>query len=272
MELQSVVGQAYVRRERGLSGGVVESVAHVREEGAPWFELIHKRHGALKVRVAVMGLVAQGVEDEDVEILQERKAFGWDVTHVGQVGRAAESIAGDLLSSVGHGDAAEAGAEELHAGAGSGVEAMELDACAGGVAVFRAEGVLEDALKVIRGLVVGVDGEITGCGAGHIARDAKAEGAEVVETEDVVSVAMSVEDGIDLANALAESLRMEVRPGVDEDSVAFETQADGRPGAAVAPVAVEGHRRGAYGAVTAQGRDAHGGSAAKECERRLHDF
>ena len=54
----------------------------------------------------------------------------------------------------------EAGAEEIEACAGGGVEAVDLDAGAGGVAVFGAEGVVEDALDGGGGVVVGVDGEV----------------------------------------------------------------------------------------------------------------
>ena len=44
-----------------------------------------------------------------------------------------------------------------------------------------------------------------------------AEGAEFVETSDVVEVAMGIEDGVDFAKILAERLLAEVRTRVDED-------------------------------------------------------
>ena len=65
------------------------------------------------------GVAAEGVEDEDVEILKEREALFGDVAHVGEVGGAAEAVACDLLEAVGDGDAVEVGSEEV-------------DACAGG--------------------------------------------------------------------------------------------------------------------------------------------
>ena len=110
------------------------------------FELFDEGDGFFEVGVAGVRVAAEGVEDEDVEILEERDADFGDVAHVGEVGGGAEAVAGDLLAAVGDGDALEAGAEEVDAGAGGGVEAMDVDAGAGGVAVFVAEGVVEDAL------------------------------------------------------------------------------------------------------------------------------
>jgi hypothetical protein len=47
----------------------------------------------------------------------------------------------------------------------------------------------------------------------------KAEGAEVVEAEDVVGVSVGVEDGVDVAKVFADGLGMEVLAGVDQDGV-----------------------------------------------------
>ena len=95
---------------------------------------------------------------------------------------------------------------------------MNLYARAGGVAVFLAEGVFEDAFDVVCGLLVGVDGEVV--------VPAKAEGTQVVEAHDVVGVAMGVEDSIDLTDAFAEGLGVEIRAGIDEHDVAVIGEAD----------------------------------------------
>ncbi len=146
MDLEAVVGEADVGRERGFGGFVVEIVADVGEEGASGLELLDKGDGAIEVRVTGVRGAAERVEDEDVEILKQGEALGRDVAHVGEVRGGAEAEAGDLLLAVEDGDALEAGAEELRGGARRGVDAVELDAGAGGVAVFFAEGVVEDAL------------------------------------------------------------------------------------------------------------------------------
>ncbi len=176
------------------------------------------------------GVEAEGVEDEDVEILEEGDADLGDVAHVGEVGGAAEAVAGDLLGAVGDGDALEAGSEDVDAGAGGGVEAMDVDAGAGGVAVFFAEGVLEDALDVAGCGFVGVDGDVVDAVEG--------EGAEVVEAHDVVDVAVGVEDGVDAADVFADGLGVEVGAGVDEDGAVVVFETDGGAGAAVARVSV----------------------------------
>lgn len=215
-----------MRWKSSLGGGVVEVVAHVGEEGTARLELFDVGDGFLKVRVAEMRVATEGVEDEDIKVLEEGDALVGDVAHVSEIGGAAEPVACDLLAAVGDGDALEAGAEEVETGTGRGFDPVKLDASAGGIAVLGAKGVFEDALEGLRGGVVGVDREI--------AFDVKAERTEVVEAHDVVGVTVGVEDGVDAANALANSLGVEVRAGVDEDGVAVVEEADGRPGATVA--------------------------------------
>ncbi len=142
------------------------------------------------------------------------------------------------------------------------VDAVELNAGAGGVAVVGAEGVVEDALDGVCGLVVGVDGKAV--------RDLEAEGAKVVEAEDVVGVAVGVEDGVDVADVLADGLGVEVRAGVDEDDVVVVGEAERGAGAAIARVSIWRNGRGADGAVAAQRRDTHGGAGAEEGEGCFH--
>ncbi len=61
----------------------------------------------------------------------------------------------------------------------------------------------------------------------------EAEGAEVVEAEDVVGVAVGVEDGVEVADVFAEGLGVEVGAGVDDDGVVLPGDEDGGAGAAV---------------------------------------
>ena len=92
-------------------------------------------------------------------------------------------------------------------------QAVDVDARAGGVAVDLAEGVLEDALEDVGGVVVGVKGEA----GGEVA--VEAQGAEVVHAEDVVGVAVGIEHGVEVAEVLADRLGVEVGTGVDQDVV-----------------------------------------------------
>ena len=126
---------------------------------------------------------------------------------------------------------------------------MNLDARASGVAVFLAEGVLEDAFDVVRGFLVGIDGQVV--------VPAKAEGTEIVETHDVIGVAVGVEDGIDATNAFAQGLGVEVGAGIDQHGVVVVGEPDGWAGAAVVRVSIGRRGGGAYGAVATEGGHTH---------------
>jgi hypothetical protein len=214
-----------------------------------------------------VGLAAEGVEDEDIETLEQGEAFVGDVGHVGEVGGGAEAVAGDGVAAVRDGHTEEGGAEEGDGDAGGGGEAVEFYSGAGGVAIDFAEGVLEDALDDVGGGVVGVEGKAAG--------GFEAEGTEVVHAEDVVGVAVGVEDGVDGVEVLAHGLDVEVLAGVDEDVVAWFCGAegsvgddDGGAGAAVGRAGFVG--RGADGAGAAEGGNRHGGSTAEKGEGSLH--
>jgi hypothetical protein len=92
------------------------------------------------------------------------------------------------------------------------IEPVQLNAGAGGVGGVGGEGVGEDALQHRRGGVVGVERQFP-------VAMREAQRAEIVQTEDVICVCVGVEDSIDVANAEAQRLLTEVRPGVDEDTV-----------------------------------------------------
>ena len=230
---------------------MIEFVPDVSEEGSAGFEEFDKCDGFSEVRVAWVGIATEGVEDEDVEVLEEGNAFGWDVAHVSKIGGGAEAVSGDLLAAVGNRDPSEAGSEEVNACSGSGVEAVEFDAGACRVAVGGVEGIVENALDRGSGGFVGVEGERLGI--------LEREWAEIVHAEDVVGVGVRVENGVEAGDMFAESLGVEVGSGVDEHGVAGVFNEDGRAGTAV--VRVSG---GANGAGAAEGGDTHRGSAAQE--------
>ncbi len=227
--MQAVVGELDVGRKGGVDGAVVEVVAHVGEEGSARLELLDQPDGVLEMGVGWVRLATQSVQDEQIEILEERDALFGDGAGVGKVGGGSEAEGADVLAAVQDGDATEAGAEEIDAGPWGLVEAVHLDAGAGGVAIGRIEGIGEDALDGGCGGVVGVEGQSP--------VGAEAERAQIVHAEDMVGVSVGVEDGINVAQAFANGLRVEVRAGVDEDGAAVVVDADGGAGAAVAWVA-----------------------------------
>ena len=176
-----------MRGQAGFGEGVVEIVGHVGEEGTARFELLDKGDGFGEVGVAGVGLAAESVEDEEIESLEERNGFRWEIAEVGEVGGCAETIAGDGLAAVDDGDAEEVCAEEGGDRAGGVGQLVDGDAGAGGVAVLGAEGVAEDAAEGGGGGGVSEEGDFS----------AEAERAQVVHAEDVVGVMVRVEDGVD---------------------------------------------------------------------------
>ena len=117
-ELEAIVGEADVGGEGGVDGFVVDLMAHVGEEGTAGFEEVDEGDGFFQVRVAGVRGGAEGVEDEDVEVLEEGEGFVGDIAHVREVGGGAEAVAGDTLAAVDDGDALEGCAEEGHGCAG----------------------------------------------------------------------------------------------------------------------------------------------------------
>jgi hypothetical protein len=74
--------------------------------------------GSFEVGVGGVGLAAEGVEDEEVEIGEEGKALGGDVVEVGEVGGGAEAVAGDGVAAMGDGDAEEGAPKRVTAAPG----------------------------------------------------------------------------------------------------------------------------------------------------------
>ena len=244
------------------------------EEGAPGIQSLRERDRVGEVGVAGVRLVAERVDDEDVEILEHGVGLGRQVGKVGKVGGAAEAVADDGLAAVQDGHVEEAGAEEVERLAGGG-KRVEGDAGAGWVAVFGTEGVVEDAAEGGGGFGVGVEGDAGG--------GAEGKGAEVIHAEGVVGVSVGVEHGVNTGDALTEGLGVEVGAGVDQNrarrvGLAFEVggplKAQRGAGAAVVGLGVGragGRKRGkADGAAAAEGRHAHRGAAAEKGEVRLH--
>jgi hypothetical protein len=106
-DLEAVVGEADVGWKQRVGGLVVEAVGDVSEEGAARLELLDQGDGVGEVGVGGVGLAAQGVEDENIQICEQGKAFWIEVAEVGEVGGGAEAEAGDGLVAVGDGDALE---------------------------------------------------------------------------------------------------------------------------------------------------------------------
>ena len=155
-----------------------------------------------------MRLGAQRVEDDDVEAIEQGEARVRNAVHVSEVGGVAEAIAGDFEVSVHERHRSKGNAGDIDRA----IEAEQLNPRACGVGRVGREGVGEDAFEHFGCGLIGVQGQLP-------VAMREAQGAEVVETEDVIGVRVGVEDGIDVADAEAQRLLAEIRAGVDEDAV-----------------------------------------------------
>ena len=63
--------------------------------------------------MAEVRFVAKRVEDEDVQVLEERQAFIGNIAHVGEIGSVAETVTGNLLATVGDGDLPKLCSEDI---------------------------------------------------------------------------------------------------------------------------------------------------------------
>src|SRR5512146_548738 len=118
--------------------------------------------------------------------------------------------------------------------------------------VIVLENIFEDAAQDVGSPGVRVKRDL---GAPGDARET--ERTEVVETENVVGMPVSVEDGVNAVNTFAQGLRAEVGSGVNKDAMALPLDHDGGAGAAVMRIGGPANVAGA-----ADGRDAHRGTAS----------
>ncbi len=90
---QAIIGEANVGREGRFDFGVADLVRHVGEPGASRSDFFDPGDGLLDVSVAGVGPEAQGVDDDELDALEKRKAGVRDGAHVGEVGGVADAIA-----------------------------------------------------------------------------------------------------------------------------------------------------------------------------------
>ena len=93
----------------------------------------------------------------------------------------------------------------------------------------------------------------------------EAERTQIVHAEDVIGVGVSVENGVDVVDVLAQCLPAEILPGIDDDRMLTPLYGDGGAAARIAGV-----NRGADGAIAAEGGYTHRSAASENDDFRLH--
>jgi hypothetical protein len=204
-----------------------------------------------------MGNIAKSINDQVVEIFEQRDGRIGEAAEIGEIGGAAKAVTEDIHFAVEKWNGNESDAEECER-AFDFVEKDARDGAEGGLVVENVgEGAADDAER-FRGAV-----------NGHGSALADVEGAKIVEAEDVVSVAMGEEDGFETIEMRAEGLGAEVGGGVNDDVLGITGEKDRGTEALV--VGVGGITDGA---VAANRGNAHGGAGAQDGEverRRRHE-
>lgn len=261
--MKPVVGEPDVGRKFRLRSRVIEIVADMGKEGSARFELFHEGERAFEMRVAGMRLPAESIQNQDIQILEQGNALGWNIAHVREVSGRPKAVSGDCLRAMLYGDALKAGSEEIGPGSRRRlVQRMDGDASSRRVAIVLPEGVIEDSPQGVRCLYIGIDWKIL--------LQLEAEGTQIIEAEDMVGMSMRIEDGIDVADTFANRLCVKVGSGVDKDDAVVVDQPQRRARAAV--VRISGRRGcgGADSAVAAKGGHPHGRARTEKREGRLH--
>jgi hypothetical protein len=208
IKLQAIVGELDVMQaelaEALVGVRVRQIVSDVGEPSATGAELLNKGERLLDGLVHGMRDIAEGVENEVVETFEQSGRGRRQGAEIGEVGSAAEAKTEDFEIAVaqGHGDdwhakKLEGAVDDVEGDAGDGAERRRF---------------IEDVRKCAAEDLEGFFGTVHG----DCALLADVEGANVVEAEDVVSMAVGEENGIKAIEANAQSLLAEVGSGVDD--------------------------------------------------------
>ena len=252
-ELKAVVGELHVGiagfAETLVGGGVGKIVSDVREPGAARFEFIEDGEGLLDGLMHGMGNIAKGVDDEVVEIFEERDGGIGKAAEIGEIGGATKAETEDFHFAVEQGNGDERNTEKFE-GAFDFVEKDAGDSAESGLVVKDVGESAADDAECFRGTV-----------DGHGSALADVEGANVVEAEDVIGVAVGEEDGFKTIEAGSEGLGAEVGGGVNDYVLGIAGEKDGGTEALVVGIGGTADGTGA-----ADRGDAHGGAGAEDGE------
>ena len=156
-------------------------------------------------------IFAEAVDDEGGNFADQISDFLGNSGAVGQIDEAGlvlevdtESGGGDATVGYGQGSEGE-GTERERA-----CDGVRLWADVSGAADFEVEGVVESFFEAGESEGIGVDGDAVSIFHGV--------GAKVIESCDVVGMAMGVEDRIEVWDGGAEGLRAKIGGGIDDDA------------------------------------------------------
>ena len=227
--------------------GVGQVVGDVGEPGAAWLQFLDEGEGLVDRLVHRVRSVAQGVDNEIVEISEERGGSLRQGAEVSEIGGAAKAKAEDFEVAVLERDGHKLDAHQFERG----VHDMQINAGDAALRGCAVKNVGKGAAQYAEGFFRAVDRERRFL--------ADVERANVVEPEDVVGVVVGEEDGVEAIEADAEGLLAKVGRGVDDDVLAVARKEEGGAEAVIVRIL-----RGADTAVAGERGDAHGSAGAED--------
>src|SRR5215470_4167067 len=171
-----------------------------------------------------MRLMAQGVQKKNIQAAQASHRLGGDFTEVSKISGRTETKAMNFSVAMENLYRFKAGAEQFQRT----VNVVDLDAGNSAVFVVGIKNVFENLLQGDCGLRKRVER--------NLLRAAEAQRPYVVQPENMIRVRMGVNDCIQAADPLADSLLAEIRRGIDEHATLRILQHDRRPGTIVARI------------------------------------
>jgi hypothetical protein len=253
VEVEAVVGELDVGiasfAEAFVGGGVGKFVSDVRKPGAARLEFVNESEGLFDGLVHGMRNIAESVDDEVVNIFEERQGGFGEAAEIGEIRGAAEAETEDVHFAVEERHGNDGNAEKLE-GAFDFVEDDAGESAEGGLGVKNVGKGTADHAESFFGAVDGHGGTL-----------ADVEGANVVEALDVIGVAVSEKNGSEAIEARGEGLGAKIGGGVNDDVLGIAGEEDG--GAQALVVRIGGL---ADGTMAADRGDSHGGAGTENGE------
>src|ERR1700676_2386855 len=170
-------------------------------------------------------LVAQRVQKQDVYVSQLLQRFGRTRAVIGQLGGRSETETKNRSIAVDHRQRLEARSEQFDGA----VDRMKVNLRQSSKFIFGLKDVAKHFAQEFA--------RLRRCIKRQLARDVLiSQRPQIVDSEDVVGVRVSVEYGVELRDFFAQRLFAKVRRGVDQDVASAVADHHGGTGAAVARV------------------------------------
>src|SRR5215471_3084900 len=151
-----------------------------------------------------MRLVAQSVQKKNIQATQASHRFGGNFTEVSKIGSRTEAKAMNFSVAMENLYRFKTGAEQFQRT----VNVIDLDARNSAVFVVGIKDVFENFLQGNCGVRKRVER--------NLLRAAEAQRPDIIESKHMIGVCMGVDDRIQAADPLADSLLAEIRRGIDE--------------------------------------------------------